>query len=47
MTKEIIKQIFQEIDEAMQKTTSKVPVLIEDSKFLQEYLKIKMRYLSE
>jgi len=47
MTEEIIKQIFQEIDEAIEKAKSEVPVPIKDSKFIKEYLKIRKRYLSE
>jgi len=45
MTEETIKQIFEEIDQAMERTKSEVPVPIKDSKFLIEYIKIKEKYL--
>ena len=42
--KKQIKQIFEEIDEAIKKTKSNVPVKIEDSEFIKELEKIKEKY---
>ena len=39
-----IKLIFEEIDEAIKKTKSNVPVKIEDSEFIKELEKIKEKY---
>ena len=44
MEKEI-NNIFKEIDEAIEKYRSNVPVKIYDSKFYKTYLEIKKRYL--
>jgi len=45
MEKEVIKNIFKEIDKAMETTQSDVPVTMENSKFLKKYKEIKERYL--
>jgi len=45
MEKEMIKEIFKEIDLAIINTKSDVPVTINDSKFLKKYIEIKKRYL--
>jgi hypothetical protein len=39
-----IKDIFLEIDEAMNLTKSNIPVTMENSKFLKLYNKIKEKY---
>jgi len=46
MEKEVIKNIFKEIDNAMETTQSDVPVTMKDSKFLKKYNQIKERYLN-
>lgn len=47
MTKESkkVSNIFNEIDDAIKKTKSPIPVTIADSKFYKLYLKIKDKYL--
>jgi len=43
--KEMIQNIFKDIDEAIENTRSDVPVEMKDSRFLRLYFKIKERYL--
>jgi len=43
--KEMIKEIFKEIDEAIEKYRSDIPIKIKDSRFLKKYIEIKKRYL--
>jgi len=43
-TKETIKQIFKEIELAIERTKSPVPVPIEQSKLIIELKKIKEKY---
>jgi hypothetical protein len=45
MTKETIKKIFKEIDEAIEKTKSPVPVPIAESKLIKELKRIREKYL--
>lgn len=45
--KTIIQNIFKDIDNAIEKTRSDVPVKIKDSKLLKKYIEIKEKYLKE
>ena len=44
MKKEIINKIFKEIEEAIERTKSQVPVPIEESKLIKELKRIKEKY---
>ena len=43
--KEMIQNIFKDIDESIESTKSDVPVKMKDSRFLKKYIEIKERYL--
>ena len=43
--KELIKQIFKEIEESITKTSSSKPVLMKDSNFIKELKRIKEKYV--
>ena len=38
------RKIFDEIEKLIEKTKSKIPVSIQDSKFIEELKKLKMKY---
>ena len=42
--KSVIKKIFKEIFNAIEKTKSDIPIPIKDSRFLKELIKIKKKY---
>ena len=43
----IIREIFKDIEKAIEKTQSNKPVFMRDSKFLKELKKIKEKFLKE